>query len=121
MARFKYDEFGEYMIQELPELRPAYQAELSSWSRDRPGPYVIVDTVLEPAIRHAASDEAAAGLDTLLAFVERMASHDDENIQALVIYSICEALDPSAPETKRIVSRMGPHTLRWWQRVQEGP
>lgn len=113
MDAITYDNLGEKLVEALPELRSAYEAELREWVSDKPGPHVIYGDVLNPHL--LALLESGGSEETLcriFAFLERLANHEDVHVQEVVAVTVVARLLGNKALLNRARQCMGAATLR---------
>ncbi len=115
MSGFTYDSVGQELLLRLPELSASYGNE-QAWWRDTPvPPHVLIGDVFAPYSREVAEDPAKTEeFERAAAFLETMATHEDEEVQKLAAYSVCEGLVPQTPW----MSRLGRAIAQWQPRLQ---
>lgn len=121
---FTYEQAAQMLVQSLPELRDAYQEMAEWWGPDEPpAAHPLYDEILIPYIHKLlASDgpEADLSLTRVFAFIERLASSQDDRLRDLVGVTICERLVEDRTLLSRARRYMGRATLKICRMVERG-
>lgn len=98
------------LLREIPELKPACDAEFSYYGSDTPSAYLVFSTILRPAAMAAIErgDEAAAR--RYFDFFERVAASPDEDVNSLSHIELIEYLAGSRERMTSAWPYMGEHT-----------
>lgn len=108
MHSITYDNLSPLLIELVPSLRPAYEAELAQWGGDTPGQHIVYGLVLDPYLisllkrdNRGASEEET--LQRIFTFLEELATHQDPRVQEVIASTVCEDLggDPTALHAAR--------------------
>lgn len=95
MTAITFDNLTEKLIEAVPELRPAYEAELGWWRDERPGQYIVYEDILNPYLASLLDLEGGEEepLRRIFAFLEMLANHErDPEVPNLVQVAIIEPL-----------------------------
>ena len=109
-----------YFLEEVPELKPAFEQYCKEESIDlSEGQYVVWGLGLRPCLV-ACFDDVAANENVLkkaFAFFERMADAEEE-VREVLLYAVLEVLGDDDEIYQKACSFMGEHTLEWSKKVE---
>lgn len=118
MAQIRYEDVDAVMLEAMPELRAAYEAELATWDDDeQPGMYNIYDNVLVPhliTLLEVGTDTNA--LERVFSLVETLDAQEDVRVRELIGISVLEYLISKDAWLTTARRYMGPQT---WHTIQE--
>lgn len=115
-----YEHANAALRESLPELEEAVVRAYEYAEPEPPGPHTLYDEALNPYINKLldASLETDETLERVFAFIERLSSSTDKNIQDVVIATILPNLigEPRLALARRY---MGPATRRLLRKAQQ--
>jgi hypothetical protein len=122
-----YNELGARLVDVLPELRVAYEAECEAWEDEIPGAHVIYGDLLMPYLTTLLDRGEDAKLRQVFTFLELLAQSENVHIQEVVAFTVCESLLDDKARVEKARAYMGEATLRisheveaFWERMREG-
>lgn len=104
----------------VPELQPAYEAEKQFWDEEKPGAHIIFGDILTPyliSLLEKNSDPQA--LYRVFTLLEEMATHIDSRIQEVVAFSVCERLADHPRWVEAAEVYIGPKTRELLSQVRD--
>jgi len=109
-----YDNLDQIMVEALPELRAAYEAEREGWEPGKPGAHIIYGDIVNPYLI-SLLDEGEQGelLHRIFDLLERMADSEDSRIQEVVAFTVCERLGDDKVWLAKARPYMGEATPRF--------
>lgn len=119
MSEFVYENLAEYLLDEFPDLRPRYEAEIKWWGDEKPGPHVVYGDILNPLIVDLlATRQDEERLKRVFDFLERLAKSDDVRVQEVVSVTVCEYLLRNRELLMTARRYMGQTTLRFTDEIE---
>jgi hypothetical protein len=115
----RYEDVSDKLMEHVPELREAYEAELKWWGNDQPGPHVVYGDVLNPYIDRLLQSGDQAALRRVFAFLEILSCCEDQRVQELVAVTVCEHLGDDEERLRDARRFMGPATLKHCDDVEK--
>lgn len=114
-----YDNANAALGEALPELKDAVTRLYAYATVESPGPHCLYDEVLNPYVNKLldASVEVDETMERVFAFIERLSSSTDKNVQDVVIATILPNLI-GEPRLARARRYMGPSTRRLLRKAQ---
>lgn len=121
MSEITYENLGEKLVQEIPELRPKYEEELRWWGAEKPGAHIIYGDVLDPHLMSLLDSDLneERALNRIFVFLEQLANHEDIHVQEVLAVTVCEDLSANKERLAKARKYMGPQTLQICQEVEE--
>lgn len=124
MDNVRLSNLGDKLVEAVPELQPQYLAELEWWGEDKPGVHIIFGDIFNPyLISLIKSDSQQETLIHIFYFLEKLANHENEQIQEVVAVTVCERLGDESEILMKARQYMGRKTLemsyeieRFWGR-----
>ena len=116
----KYDNLVRTLLEEMPELQPAYNEEMQ-WL-DEELPHVIFSMVLNSylfELLRSTSTTADPVLSRIFAFLEKMANSQVEEIEEVLVVTVLESLVMERDIVPRAKMLMGPKTLSFLEKQEK--
>lgn len=108
------------LLVKLPQLQPQYESELEWWGDEQPGAHIIFGDVLNPyLISLLKLGKHEENLQVIFTFLEKLANHEDLDVQEVVAVTVCERLGDDPELLKKARKYMGETTLRFSQEIEE--
>jgi hypothetical protein len=108
------------LVENFPELRPAYERELSRWGEEM-GQHVMYRYILFDAIVdlcRKSPPDADDRLRRLFAFLETLCVHPDANVQEVAHNSVCEHICGAPEVLQRSRPYMRPATREFCREIR---
>jgi len=119
MKTITLDNLAIGLVEAVPELRSAYEAELEWWGDEQPGVHIIFGDIFNPyLISLLESDNQPERLKPVFNFLEELANHEDVQVQEVVAVTVCERLGDRAEWLAKARQYMGKTTLSFSQEME---
>ena len=107
-----YENVLEKLVEYVPEVKEAYEAELKWWGAERPGPHVVYGDVLNPYIDRLLQAGDQTALRRVFSLLEVLSSSEDVRVQEVVAVTVCEHLGSDQQKLAQAKRFMGRATLK---------
>ncbi|HAJ64268.1 MAG TPA: hypothetical protein DCP31_37725 [Cyanobacteria bacterium UBA8543] len=119
MDDIKLNNLGDKLVEAIPELQPQYLAELEWWGEDKPGVHIIFGDILNPyLISIINTDYQQESLIRIFDFLEKLANHENKQIQEVVALTVCERLGDEPEILLKARQYMGRKTLEMSHEIE---
>jgi hypothetical protein len=119
MDDIKLNNLGDKLVEAIPELQPQYLAELEWWGEDKPGVHIIFGDILNPyLISIINTDYQEESLIRIFDFLEKLANHENKQIQEVVALTVCERLGDEPEILLKARQYMGTKTLEMSHEIE---
>lgn len=116
-----YREVIEKTLEMIPEIRVAYEQEVTRWTDERMGPYNLFDIVLMPHVKDLLEKgRHEKELRRIFRYFEELAGHPEKEISNLVAVAVCEDLCSDEAALQQAQRFLGPKTKHLCQALLEG-
>jgi len=91
--RLSYDDLSSKLIEEFPELRTQYEAELKWWGSEKPGQHIVYGDIFTPfLVELLESGQERHRIERAFALIETMLSSEDVRVQEVAVVTVLEYL-----------------------------
>lgn len=120
MSEITFEKLTERLLEVVPELQPQYESELEWWGDEQPGTHIIFGDVLNPYLISVLKlGKHGENLQGIFTFLEKLANHEDLDVQEVVAVTVCERLGDDPELLKKARKYMGETTLRFSQEIEQ--